>query len=434
MRIFRFFSATDMMEFMIRSVLFCFVCFASVAYGKLPVRVESKAAILINADTGAVLYEKNKDQQSYPASITKIATALYALKHLDNLDAVVTCPSESLVRISPKVKEDHGFTHPPHWLEWDGTTYNVRKGEILPLDALFHGMMLVSGNDAANVIAHHVGGDVLTFTKNMTEFCKELGCASTEFRNPHGLHHPQHVTTAHDMALITQEALKDSRFRKIVSTITHERPKTNKQKGKMITQANRLLKKMTKFYYSKAFGIKTGYHKRAGYTLVAAAEHKGRTLIAVILGSPNPVQRYRDAISLFDTAFAEKRQSRILFRESENVFRQTIPGAHMALCAKLHDDIRLDYYPSEEPELKSFLHWELPALPIQKGMQVGELIVSDDRDQALIRAPLYATGDVKMQPLWAFLSNKPLCYSTIALVLLISAIVLILVFRHRKSV
>ncbi len=422
-----------MMLVMAFKILFFLVCFTSVIYAKLPVRVESKAAILINADTGAVLYEKNKDKQAYPASITKIATALYALKHLDTLDALVTCPSESLVRISPKVKEDHGFTHPPHWLEWDGTTYNVRKGEVLPLDALFHGMMLVSGNDAANVIAHHVGGDVLTFTKNMTQFCKDLGCTATEFRNPHGLHHPQHFTTAHDMALITKEALKDSRFRKIVSTITHQRPTTNKQKGKVITQANRLLKKMTKFYYSRAFGIKTGYHKRAGYTLVAAAEHNGRTLIAVILGSPNPVQRYRDAIALFDTAFAEKHESRILFRESENVFRQTIPGAHATLCAKLRDDVSLEYYPSEELELKSFLRWEAPALPIGKDAQVGELIVSDENDQPLIRAPLYATGHVKMQPLWVFWNNKPLRFSAAALFLLVCAICAIILLQTKKQ-
>ncbi|MCB1109101.1 MAG: D-alanyl-D-alanine carboxypeptidase [Chlamydiia bacterium] len=363
---------------MIMQILSSMLLLSAVVYAKLPVRVESKAAILMNADTGAVLYEKNKDQRAYPASITKIATALYALKHLDDLDKVVLCPSECLVRISPKVKEDHHFTHPPHWLEWDGTSYGVRKGEILPLDALFHGMMLISGNDASNVIAHHIAGNVQSFSQQMTAFCKELGCKSTEFRNPHGLHHHEHYTTAHDMALITQEALKDPRFRKIVSTLTHQRPNTNKQKSKTITQANRLLKKMTKFYYSKAFGIKIGYHKRAGYTLVAAAEHQGRVLIAVILGSPNPVQRYRDAIGLFDAAFAEKKQKRILFRASENVFRHTVSGAHKSLMAKLEDDIYFEYYPSEEPELKSCLHWDLPALPIHKDAVVGELIVSDE--------------------------------------------------------
>ena len=356
----------------------------------LDVHVKSKSAILINADTGVVLFDKNKDQKAFPASITKIASALYALKHTEDFDEMVFCPSECLVRICPKVKVNHNFTHPSHWLEYDGTTYGIKRGEVLPLGSLFYGMMLISGNDAANVIAHHVSGNVLKFTEDLNTYLEYIGCKDTQFKNPHGLHHPEHFTTAHDMARIASEALKDPRFCQIVNTVTHERPKTNKQNSRLITQGNRLLKKVTKFYYSKAFGMKSGYHSRAGYTLVAAAKHEGRTLVAVLLGSPDPQQRYRDAINLFEAAFAEKKEKRLLFLKDENTFRHEFKKGQPPCIAGLKEDVELEYFPAEERELRSFLHWDAISLPIQEGDRVGEIVLTDKDEQVLLTAPLFA--------------------------------------------
>ncbi len=397
----------------------------------LDVRVVSKSAVLVNADTGAVLYDKQKDKVAYPASITKIASALYALKRAENIDAMVLCPSECLTRICPKVKVTHNYTHPPHWLEYDGTTFGVMKNEVLPLKSLFLGMMLVSGNDAANVIAHHVSGNVLAFVEDLNDYLLSLGCENTQFKNPHGLHHPDHFTTPHDMARITMEALKEPQFRKIVSTLSHERPRTNKQGKKVVNQANRLLRKATNFYYDKAFGIKTGYHSNAGYTLVAAAEHHGRTLIAVVLGSPNPKQRYRDAINLFDAAFAEKKEKRLLFRADENTFRRRIEGADSALLAGLKDDVWYDYYPSEEVEVRSFLHWDDHALPISEGTQVGELVICGDEGNQLFAVPLFAVGDVKLGFWFNFSKNRLFIAS------LVLGLVLVILFaqpRFRKLI
>ncbi|MCB1117188.1 MAG: D-alanyl-D-alanine carboxypeptidase [Chlamydiia bacterium] len=380
----------------------------------LDVQVVSKSAVLINADSGAVLYDKQKDRVAYPASITKIATALYALKQIDDLDKMVVCPSECLVKISPKVKVAHNYTHPSHWLEYDGTTFGVLKNEVLPLSSLFHGMMLVSGNDAANVIAHHASGDVLAFTAGLNGFVSSIGCSNTQFKNPHGLHHPEHYTTAHDMACITREALKDARFRKIVSALSHERPKTNKQAKRVINQANRLLRKATNFYYEKALGIKTGYHSKAGYTLVAAAEHDGRTLIAVVLGSPNPQQRYRDAINLFDAAFAEKQEKRLLFRADENTFRHVIKGANTALLADLKEDVWYNFYPSEEANLRSFLHWNELTFPIERDSCVGEVVICDEQENRILAAPLFAKSQVRLS-LWYRLSRHRVFLACMAL-------------------
>ena len=360
----------------------------------LDVKVKSKTAVLVNADTGAVLFDKGKDRRVAPGSITKIATALYALKHIEDFDQTVVCLPECLVRICPKVKVDHNYTHPSHWLEYDGTTYGIRKGEKLPLDSLFYGMMLVSGNDAANVIAHHVSGNVLKFMDDVNVYLKFIGCKDTHFKNPHGLHHPEHLTTAHDMARIAQEALKDPKFCQIVNTLTHKRPKTNKQNSRIITQGNRLLNKVTKFYYPKAFGMKTGYHSNAKYTLVASAKHEGRTLIAVVLGSPDDQQRYRDAINLFEAAFAEKKERRLLFRKDEMMFRHEFKKGSPPCIAGLKEDVEIEYFPAEESELRSFLRWNVISLPIQKGDRVGEIVLTDKDEDVLHIAPLLAQNTI----------------------------------------
>lgn len=398
------------------------MCCSGCLLGKLPVKVLSKRAILINADSGAVLYEKHKDEQAYPASITKIATALYALEHGADLDQMVVCPSECLTRICPKLKVDHNYTHPPHWLEYDGTSFGILRGEVLPLRSLFYGMMLVSGNDASNVIAHHIGGNVLQFMDNLNDYLQRLGCQNTQFCNPHGLHHPQHYTTAHDMALIARAALNNPRFRKIVGALEHQRPNTNKQKSRTIIQANRLLKKSTKFYYSKAFGIKTGGHSKAGYTFVAAAKHNERTLIAVILGSPDPVQRYRDVINLFDAAFAETKTTRVLFRGKENLFHYTIEGAKNRLFAQLNEDVFYSYYPSEESVLSSSIEWNIPALPVKAGACVGFVVVTDEWGNEVARAPLVAKDCVDLQFWWPIWNNLRIRYGVLLVLLILIAI------------
>src|SRR6185437_6437502 len=143
-------------------------------------------------------------------------------------------------------------------------------GEEMPLKEYLYGMMVRSGNDAANVIAEYVSGSIPTFMQELNDYLKQIGCLNTTFCNPHGLHHPDHKTTAFDMALLTREAMKNPVFREIVSTVRHKRPKTNKRPAAVLVQTNRIIKSGTQYYYPKAIGVKTGYHSRAQNTLVAA--------------------------------------------------------------------------------------------------------------------------------------------------------------------
>lgn len=359
-------------------------------FGQLQVDVSAPSAILINAKTGVVLYEKNAHSRLYPASLTKIATALYALEEKKaKLDQLVTVSNEA-IRIKPaKGKENV----PSYWNEIDGTSMMLQRGETLPFDSLLYGMMRLSGNDAANAIAEHLAPSIPHFVEELNQYVARIGCTNTNFSNPHGLHHDEHYTSAYDMCLITQKALQNPKFRHIVSNDFYQKPATNKQAKAEVQQKNALVKE-GKFYYPKALGVKTGYHSNAKYTLVGAAQQNGRELIAVILGCETRDDRYKDAISLFNAAFAEMEEKSTYFKNGQ-VFHQKIEGAKAPLVATLKSDISLCYFPSEEPTCKAFIHWDKSALPIQKGQKVGSIKLTDVNGTIIQAADLFANNEVK---------------------------------------
>lgn len=367
--------------------LISFLVFNSLFSKPLQVEIHAKSAILINAETGVVLFEKEADLPCHPASITKIATALYILEKVD-LSQVAVVTSESLKKKPPKGSWEN---LPAHWLEEDGTTLGLCKGEELTVEALLHGMMLSSGNDAANVLAEMACGSIPQFIRNLNHALSQIGCSKTRFHNPHGLHHLDHVTTARDMALITARALKIPKFREIVNKRSYRKPRTNKSRETELKQSNRLLQEGP-FYYSKAIGVKTGFTSHAKNTLVAAAEHEGRTLIAVLLGCEKREERYVDAIALFENAFAEKPIHRVLVEPSVR-YKKELEGSKSPLSAFLQHELAANFYPAEEPSLRAEIHWKIPPLPIKKGTQVGEVLLYNEKE-VIQTVPLRAEKNV----------------------------------------
>jgi len=288
----------------------------SCAYGTLKMDMSAKAAILINEETGAVLYEKNAHTPLYPASITKVITALYTLEKKGHaLDEEVIATHDAVSAVHPHIRRAHQKGHPPYRLEFGGTHIGIKAGEALNLRTLLYGLMLASGNDAANVIAQHVSGSVPQFMNELNAYVKAKGCKDTVLFTPHGLPHPDHKTTAYDMAKLTRIALQYPVFRDVVKTVAYTRPQTNKQAESEFHQHNALVKP-GKFYYPKATGVKTGYTTAGGYTLVASAEDENRKLIAVLLGYEQLQERYKDAIALFEAAFNEPKVTRTLFSKA----------------------------------------------------------------------------------------------------------------------
>jgi D-alanyl-D-alanine carboxypeptidase (penicillin-binding protein 5/6) len=363
--------------------------------GNLKVEVSAKAAILLNAETGAILYEKNAYLSLYPASITKIATALYALEKKGHaLSDKVVASSDAVSAVSPQVKRAATSRHPAYRLEFGGSSMGLKVGEEFPLGMLFYGLMLSSGNDAANAIAEYVSGSVGQFVQELNAYIRSKGCTGTTFVAPHGLHHVDHKTTAYDMAILTREALRIPFFRTVVRTVSCPRPASNQQPESTLQQHNALVKPNSPFYYPKAIGVKTGYTAAAGYTLVAAAEDPQRKLIAVLLGCEKLDQRYRDAIALFDAAYNEPRAERTLFSRNFDSFTAQICGGKKMLQAALLEDLVVQYYPSEGEEMLSKVVWEDMVLPIRKDARVGEVRVFSKDGRILARSPLFATNDV----------------------------------------
>lgn len=380
--------------------LFC-LCFSRQATAaQLSIGLRAEAAILINAETGAVLYERNARKLYYPASITKIATALYALRQQGaNLDVLITADQEALGSTSADAKLRSNFTLPPHWLENDGTHIGIKRGEQLTFRDLMYGMMLSSGNDAANVIAQHVGGTIPHFMDGLNLFLKDLGCKHTTFYNPHGLHFPQHQTTAQDMAMIAREAMKIPFFCEVVATVRRPRPKTNKQDASTLVQGNMLLRS-GKYYYPQAIGIKTGYHARAGHTMVAAARKDGRTLIAVLLKEKKRPELFQDAVKMFEAAFQQAKVQRILVRAGIRDQSLALKGAVRPIVPYLKDNLCISYYPAEEPRVKCLIFWDALQPPIAKDQRIGEIRVQAEDGRWIATAPLLAKEAVKSS--WAF--------------------------------
>lgn len=284
--------------------------------------VSASNYILINMDNGEVLYEHNSFEKKYPASTTKIMTAILAIENLD-LNESSKVSNKAVMSIS-----------------WDSSKLGLYEGEVLKNYDLLAGMMVASGNDAANVLAEAVSGSIESFVDLMNAKAKELGCTSTHFSNTHGLTDENHYTSVSDMAKIAQYAMKNPLFREIVKITEFELPMTEKCEVRryFINTNNLLTKSRTdKYFYSPATGIKTGYTDAALNCLVASAEKDGVKLISVVLGASNidgVNMSYKDTKELFDWGFNNYENYNVISLE-EVVVEKSIKYAKGEKTAKL---------------------------------------------------------------------------------------------------
>lgn len=398
----------------------------------LPIQVKAKYAILMNAQTGRILYGKNIYEKIYPASTTKMATLLFFFHALEsvNLDQIITVNPKDLVRVSEDYKVSHEFEVPAFWLEYDGRHFGFKPGERVSLSTLLHALMLYSSNDAANILAAFLCSDMHHFIFRFNAFLQSIGCIDTHFLNPHGLYHPKHYTTAYDLALITKLAMENEAISKIISTKEFVCPSTNKNKEKRIQHSNALLSEGP-FYYPMAIGGKTGYTKDAGYNLVAVASDGDRELIAVVNKLSAKEQMYRDVITMFETAFNEEKIPRLLFNQKESMVYINLSGGKKKLKAQLQEDIYIEYYPSEQPTIHTKQSWYDIPFPIRKGTKVGELQIYDQEDHLLSTHYYFAANHVDARFLTTvitFFSRSGIRY--VIFCLLIGGGVL---FRKRKA-
>ncbi|MBS5855059.1 MAG: D-alanyl-D-alanine carboxypeptidase [Clostridium sp.] len=249
--------------------------------------INAESAILIDGDTGKILYEKSAYEKRAPASTTKIMTALLALEHCKTTD-VATVTSEAITSVPSGYSTDL-----------------LKMGEELTIKDLLYALLLPSSNEAANVLAIHIAGSIDSFASMMNTKAMDLGCKNTHFVNPNGVHDDNHYSTAYDLSLIAKEAMKNDIFRQIVSTASYTLPNSNKYSriDRTLITTNDLIKKQSNNYYEYAIGIKTGFTTPAKNCLVSSATKDGKTLIAVVLRSNTDNNRYNDTKTLFNYGF-----------------------------------------------------------------------------------------------------------------------------------
>ncbi len=335
--------------------IFCSFAAASVLTCQaLAIGTSAASAVLIEQNSGRVLYEQNADEERLIASITKIMTAVVALEHAD--------PGRSYTVTARDMAE--------------GSSMYLKPGDTLLLEELLYGLMLVSGNDAALAVAHCVSGETEDFVALMNETARRLGMTHTHFANPNGLDAEGHYSSARDMAVLTAYALKDQDFRRIVSTAS-------------VTIGERYLANHNKLLrlYGGCIGVKTGFTKAAGRTLVSAAAREGMTLVCATL---NDGDDWNDHMSLLDYGFANYRMETAVpaGRVLASVLVQggTVVTVPLAATEDLSDPLTGE----ESLKVVARVPLSVPA-PVVPGQVVGEVCAYLE-DQEVAQVDLVATA------------------------------------------
>jgi len=364
------------------AIFFCIILIFSLfsvpaaAYKPSDFEVRAEGVVLASLDTGDILYQKNPEERLYPASLTKIMTAVLILENTEDLDKEILTVSYDAI----------------HSLDGTGSSMGgLIEGEQITARQALYFLMVKSANECANVVAEHYAGNETAFVAMMNEKAKELGMLSTRYMNAHGLHNDNHYTTAWDMYLLVKHALSFPVFKEVVSTVRYTVPATNKSPERLLATTvflqDRHNAASASYYYPYAAGIKTGYTDEAGRCLVSTASKGGYNYVCVLLNSTvrnenGAMVRYEfgDTQKLYDWAF-------------DNFEYKTVVDAKAPVAdAKVNLCWQQDYVPllldgglsailpkdadSSTVEIKTTLNSESFDAPIEKGDILGTAEIS----------------------------------------------------------
>ena len=331
----------------------------------------ARAALVVYGDTGEVLYDFNARQQMYPASVTKIMTSLVVLDAVDAGEVSLDTP----VTVSAWAVD----------LPWGSSTAELKAGEVLTIEQLLYCDLLPSGNDACNVLSEAVGGTMAEFVARMNSKAAELGMEGTHFTNPHGLHDPEHYTTAYDIYLMAHAAMENDFFRAIVRTPSYTLAATNLQPERTIYSTNAFLSSyfVPGQIYSKAIGIKTGNTDEAGRCLASAAvDEQGRTFYCVLLGSEYSTDAdgtrhywsFSESKRLLEWAFDNFHHTVLLDQDTEDVLREvkvSLSDEADYVLAQPEGEIAATMPSDFDPKLVE-LDFDLPTEPVEAPIRAGQ--------------------------------------------------------------
>lgn len=330
-------------------LIFLLIIASTLAFGIDALDLSAKHAVLIECESGDIIFEKNADSCAPMASTTKVMTALVAIEN-GQLDKIVTIPEQAT-----------GV---------EGSSIYLHTGERLSLHDLLYALLLESANDAATAIAIEIGGSIEGFAQLMNDKATSLGLTNTHFTNPHGLDSSEHYTSAHDLALLCSYAMRNPKFCEIVSSTRMVIP-GNENSSRILVNHNKLLRS-----YDGAIGIKTGFTKKSGRCLVSCAERDGVRLIAVTLNAPND---WNDHKSMLNYGF-DKYESVLLAEAGDyTISLNCINGQRdEVLCSNL-STLKIALKKGDSSQISaSFESQRLLFAPIKQGDCVGKIVYSID--------------------------------------------------------
>ena len=402
--------------------------------------IQAQHVILLDGNYDEVLYDKAGEEKAYPASITKVMTALLVMEAIDagqmTADTMITASETSQQGLSIY-----------------GSTQNIKPGETMSVKDLLYCLLVPSANEAANILAEAVDGSVEEFVAHMNRKAGELGCQGTHFANPHGLHNDDHYTTALDLAHIVKAAMEYDLFRQIVYTSVYETAATNMSAPRTFYNTNGLITqwRFRGYLYDKAIGVKTGSTDEAGYCLASAAQDGDDYLIAVVLGAQmltdekgniTDRQQFSESKRLLKWGFANFQRTTItkgdspvasvkvtLSREREDVMVRPVGSIERTLPRDLDQ---------EQIESRITLLGQSVEAPVTAGQVLGTMTLTYD-GQVLGTLDLVADTDVSRSELlykkaqflafWHSMGGKLVLA---AVIVVVCVLVWLLAFRRRR--
>lgn len=402
--------------------------------------ISARNAIVIEQNSGEVLYEKSADAKAEPASTTKIMTILLVCEAMENGD------------ISPDDKVS-AEAEDIYIIDSDASNAGIAPGEILTVRDLCYCAMLASANEATNILGIHVAGSIEDFVKLMNSKAEALGCKNTHFVNTNGLPDKNHYTTARELAIITQEALKYDFFRELCGTDKYTVPKTNCCEERPLSNSNALINK--KSYYGKdyfldnAYGVKTGHTDAAGYCLVSAVMDEGLDFLTVVLGATGDgktgeyFNNFADTIKLIDYC-RENYHGTVVLSKDETVYQIDVEKGKTDKLplSPAHDVSLLLYadYDLDSLERVISLNEDSVSAPVKKGAVLGTVDVIDESNTVICSCELVAAQDVDasifdyiVANTMGFIGRNILALSIIVLVLIAAAFAAVYIPYRRKG-
>jgi len=403
--------------------------------------ISAKAALLADPDTGEILYARNIHERLYPASLTKVMSALLVLEAVDagqlEMDTVLTASENAIANLPD-----------------DGSNAGIQVGEELTVEQLLHCILVVSANEACDILAEGTAGSVEAFVSRMNQRARELGCKNTHFVTTNGLHDPDHYTTAWDLYLIAREARTHELFMRICGTKNFEVPPTNLSDVRRYWTTNYLIDphRNASYLYSGASGMKTGFTSDAGYCLIATADKNDRSLLSVVLGAQRvpledgtlQTQSFSETIRLMDYGF-DGFSRQIILDADELIDEVPVTLSQEVSTVKVHPAqeierlIPVDIDPATDIERSIHLISDSVEAPVAKGQVLGQIVLRlGDTEYATV--DLLADEDVSasrilvfQRDLMLFLQRPVFKIGVIAFVaLVVLLVVLRIVLKSRR--